>query len=252
MSASNTFQVRRTPINIGLIERRRLAAHAAPAEDHAGRRGRRARGAARRAPRSPCSPAGPTPRSRRRVARPHARRRADLRRHARRIRSSRTTGSRRGEPLTDVDVRERRLGRRHRRRRRRQAVRGRRPGRARHSHPRRPVHHRRRRSRAKGRVLGQSFDGFVMLPITTFESMYGRRQTTTISVKMPDAATVAAAMARAEEAMRVAHRLRPGERRQLLRRDGRRAGRLLEAAHAACCSASFRRSSRSASSSAAS
>ncbi len=29
----------------------------------------------------------------------------------------------------------------------------------------------------KGRVLGQSFDGFVMMPITTFESIYGRRQT---------------------------------------------------------------------------
>jgi putative ABC transport system permease protein len=63
----------------------------------------------------------------------------------------------------------------------------------------------------KGRVLGQSFDGFVMLPITTFEAMYGRRQTTTISVKIREAAGVAAAMQRAEEAMRVAHRLRPGE-----------------------------------------
>ena len=64
---------------------------------------------------------------------------------------------------------------------------------------------------AKGRVLGQSFDGFVMLPITTFEAMYGRRQTTTISVKMPDALSVAPAMQKAEEAMRVAHRLRPGD-----------------------------------------
>ena len=63
----------------------------------------------------------------------------------------------------------------------------------------------------KGRVLGQSFDGFVMMPITTFESIYGRRQTTTISVKMPNALEVAGAMATAEEAMRVAHRLRPGE-----------------------------------------
>jgi putative ABC transport system permease protein len=64
---------------------------------------------------------------------------------------------------------------------------------------------------AKGRVLGQSFDGFVMLPITSFEAMYGRRQTTTISVKANDAASVASAMQRAEEAMRVAHHLRPGE-----------------------------------------
>jgi putative ABC transport system permease protein len=64
---------------------------------------------------------------------------------------------------------------------------------------------------AKGRVLGQSFDGFVMLPISTFESLYGRRQTTTISVKMGTAESVAPAMQRAEEAMRVAHRLRPGD-----------------------------------------
>jgi putative ABC transport system permease protein len=63
----------------------------------------------------------------------------------------------------------------------------------------------------KGRVLGQSFDGFVMMPITTFESIYGKRQTTTISVKMASALEVTEAMKRAEEAMRVAHRLRPGE-----------------------------------------
>jgi putative ABC transport system permease protein len=61
----------------------------------------------------------------------------------------------------------------------------------------------------KGRVLGQSFDGFVLLPITTFETMYGRRSTTTVSVKMRDAVEVADGMARAEEAMRVAHGLRP-------------------------------------------
>ena len=62
----------------------------------------------------------------------------------------------------------------------------------------------------KGTVLGQSWDGFVMLPLTTFESLYGRRQTTVISVKMPTAASVAGGMLRAEEAMRIAHRLRPG------------------------------------------
>jgi putative ABC transport system permease protein len=62
----------------------------------------------------------------------------------------------------------------------------------------------------KGTVLGQSWDGFVMLPLTTFESMYGRRQTMVISVKMPTAETVGPAMLRAEEAMRIAHRLRPG------------------------------------------
>jgi putative ABC transport system permease protein len=63
----------------------------------------------------------------------------------------------------------------------------------------------------KGRVLGQSFDGFAMVPISTFESIYGRRKTTTVSVKMAHADDLPGAMARAEEAMRLAHRLRPGE-----------------------------------------
>ncbi|HEX7023359.1 MAG TPA: ABC transporter permease [Gemmatimonadales bacterium] len=63
----------------------------------------------------------------------------------------------------------------------------------------------------KGRMLGQSFDGFALMPITTFESIYGRRLTTTISVKMHDPEDLPGAMNRAEEAMRLAHRLRPGE-----------------------------------------
>jgi putative ABC transport system permease protein len=62
---------------------------------------------------------------------------------------------------------------------------------------------------AKGRMLGQSFDGFVLTPLSTFESIFGRRLTTTVSVKMDRASDLAGAMARAEEAMRVAHRLRP-------------------------------------------
>ncbi len=64
---------------------------------------------------------------------------------------------------------------------------------------------------AKGRVLGQSFDGFAMVPITRYEMLYGRRLTTTIAVKMKEAADVAPAMVRAEEAMRIAHRLRPDQ-----------------------------------------
>ena len=63
----------------------------------------------------------------------------------------------------------------------------------------------------KGRVLGQSFDSFVLMPLPRFEMLYGRRNTTTISVKMTEAVDVAPAMARAEEAMRIAHGLRPGE-----------------------------------------
>ncbi len=63
----------------------------------------------------------------------------------------------------------------------------------------------------KGKVLGQSFDGFVLLPVSYFEMLYGRRLTNAISVKMRNAADVAPAMARAEEAMREVRRLRPGQ-----------------------------------------
>jgi putative ABC transport system permease protein len=61
----------------------------------------------------------------------------------------------------------------------------------------------------KGRVLGQSFDAFILMPISVFETLYGRRRTTTVSVKMPNAASIHSGMQRAEEAMRLAHRLRP-------------------------------------------
>ena len=63
----------------------------------------------------------------------------------------------------------------------------------------------------KGRVLGQSFDGFVLLPLTSFESLYGRRQTTTVSVKMATANDVARGMEIADEAMRTRRHLRPGQ-----------------------------------------
>jgi putative ABC transport system permease protein len=63
----------------------------------------------------------------------------------------------------------------------------------------------------KGRLLGQSFDAFVLLPFSTFEAAYGRRKTTVVSIKMPSADAIEAGMSRAEEAMRVAHRLRPDE-----------------------------------------
>jgi putative ABC transport system permease protein len=63
----------------------------------------------------------------------------------------------------------------------------------------------------KGRVLGQSFDAFALMPITRFEMIYGRRNTTTISVKVATANEVADAMARAQEAVRMLHGLRPAE-----------------------------------------
>jgi putative ABC transport system permease protein len=63
----------------------------------------------------------------------------------------------------------------------------------------------------KGRVLGQSFDAYVLLPITRFEMRFGRRLTTTVSVKVADDSDVKAMMARAEETMRIAHGLRPNQ-----------------------------------------
>jgi putative ABC transport system permease protein len=64
----------------------------------------------------------------------------------------------------------------------------------------------------KGRVLGQSFDGFALMPFSAFEAIYGRRQNTTISIKMREAGEVGPAMAKAQEAMRLARRLRPSDR----------------------------------------
>jgi len=64
----------------------------------------------------------------------------------------------------------------------------------------------------KGRVLGQSFDGFALTPIPVFETIYGRRRSTTVSVKMATAEAVGPAMDRAVEAMRIARGLRPTER----------------------------------------
>jgi len=64
---------------------------------------------------------------------------------------------------------------------------------------------------AKGRVLGQSFDNYALIPISRFEMLYGRRLTNTVSVKVPDGDDVGALMERAEEAMRLAHGLRPSE-----------------------------------------
>jgi putative ABC transport system permease protein len=207
MIGSNTFQVRRTPINIGLIETeewRRMQRR--PKITHADAQVVRA--ALPDAEAISITSGWPTPQS-------------DV------VWNDRTLGDvlifgvspehqvvqdyrfDRGEPLNDVDVRQRRhvvvigadiakklfeevdpIGRDIRIRGEQFVVGG--------------------LVAPKGRVLGQSFDGFVMMPITTFESIYGRRQTTTISVKMPSALEVTEAMKRAEEAMRVAHRLRPG------------------------------------------
>ncbi|MDQ2664805.1 MAG: ABC transporter permease [Gemmatimonadota bacterium] len=64
---------------------------------------------------------------------------------------------------------------------------------------------------SKGRVLGQSFDAIALIPFSRYEMLYGRRATTSISVKMAEASGVATGMQRAEEAMRLTRRLRPSQ-----------------------------------------
>jgi putative ABC transport system permease protein len=64
---------------------------------------------------------------------------------------------------------------------------------------------------SKGRVLGQSFDAIALIPFSRYEMLYGRRATTSISVKMAEAAQVATGMQRAEEAMRLTRHLRPSQ-----------------------------------------
>jgi putative ABC transport system permease protein len=64
---------------------------------------------------------------------------------------------------------------------------------------------------SKGQVLGQSFDAIALIPFARYEMLYGRRATTSISVKMAEAADVATGMQRAEEAMRLTRRLRPSQ-----------------------------------------
>jgi len=63
----------------------------------------------------------------------------------------------------------------------------------------------------RGTVLGQSRDNMALLPFSTFEQYFGTRKTNIVFVQMADVAAIPGAMARAEEAMRVRHRLRPME-----------------------------------------
>jgi putative ABC transport system permease protein len=49
----------------------------------------------------------------------------------------------------------------------------------------------------KGRLLGQSFDAFVLLPFSIFEAAYGPRKTTVVSIKMPTAEAIESGMAKA-------------------------------------------------------
>ncbi len=63
----------------------------------------------------------------------------------------------------------------------------------------------------KGRVLGQSFDGFMLLPLQHLRVVLRPAQDHRGLGEDGHSEAIEPAMARAEEAMRIAHRLRPGE-----------------------------------------
>jgi putative ABC transport system permease protein len=63
---------------------------------------------------------------------------------------------------------------------------------------------------AKGKILGQSQDRFVCIPIRTFQKFKRSRGSLSIAVKSVDQASLTAAIGEARVAMRGRHRLRPG------------------------------------------
>jgi putative ABC transport system permease protein len=64
----------------------------------------------------------------------------------------------------------------------------------------------------KGTLLGSPRDKFVLIPISSFRKVFGPMRSVTIMVKVADIGTMPTAVDEARAAMRVRHRLRPGER----------------------------------------
>jgi putative ABC transport system permease protein len=64
----------------------------------------------------------------------------------------------------------------------------------------------------KGNLLGSTRDKFVRIPVTSFRKTFGSLRSVTIMVKVADIADMPLAIDEARSAMRVRHRLRPGER----------------------------------------
>jgi putative ABC transport system permease protein len=63
----------------------------------------------------------------------------------------------------------------------------------------------------QGTVLGQNQDEFVVIPITTFQKLFGRRRSISIPVKAADLESFHRAMEEATLAMRIRHRLKPNQ-----------------------------------------
>jgi len=63
----------------------------------------------------------------------------------------------------------------------------------------------------RGTVLGQTRNRFVVIPLGAFGKMFGSRESIEIKVKTDDIRQVGAAIEEARVAMRIRHRLRPGQ-----------------------------------------
>jgi putative ABC transport system permease protein len=63
----------------------------------------------------------------------------------------------------------------------------------------------------RGTVLGQTRNRFVVIPLGAFGKMFGSRESIEIKVKTGDIRQVGAAIEEARVAMRIRHRLRPGQ-----------------------------------------
>ena len=64
----------------------------------------------------------------------------------------------------------------------------------------------------QGTVFGESKNRFVYIPVTRFLKMYGSRESITVKIKAADVALLSSAVEEAEIAMRIRHKLHPGEK----------------------------------------
>jgi putative ABC transport system permease protein len=64
----------------------------------------------------------------------------------------------------------------------------------------------------QGTVFGESKNRFVYIPVTRFLKMYGSRESITVKIKAADVELLNSAVEEAEIAMRIRHKLHPGEK----------------------------------------
>jgi putative ABC transport system permease protein len=67
-------------------------------------------------------------------------------------------------------------------------------------------------ARKKGSILGQSQDRFIIVPIGTYQKVFGPHQSVDVRIKVEDVERLPLAIDEARTAMRSLHHLRPGDR----------------------------------------